>query len=238
MLPILYQSPELIIYSYPLFMGLGWGVGYHIFMHGLPRSFSRFFSHFIFWGLFFSSWIGSKVLFIMTQPANLSLAEDLNFWTGGGFVFYGGFLLGAVFLLPIKWLKPLELKQALEKLLPALLVGHGIGRIGCFLAGCCYGKPSSVFWAVHQHGEYRHPTQLYEALGLGILAYLFIKCEALRKKFLMFYLLGYGSLRLVIEQFRGDEIRGNWWGISPSATVSFLLLSIGMLLHYRNKSKG
>jgi phosphatidylglycerol:prolipoprotein diacylglycerol transferase len=235
MLPILYQSHEIIIYAYPLMMGLGWGIAYQLFMQGLPQTFSRSFSQFVFWGLFLSSWLGAKAFFLLTRPEDLKIAEDLSFWTGGGFVFYGGLILGTIFLSSLRLLKPKESATVFESLLPALPVGHAIGRIGCFLAGCCYGKVTSAFWAIHQHGADRHPTQLIEALGLGILGHLLFKRRALHKSLLAFYLMGYGSLRLMIEILRGDEVRGDWGGYSPSFLVSIALLGLGFILHFREK---
>lgn len=218
-------------------MGLGWGVAYQVFMNGLPASFPRHLSQFIFWGLFLSSWVGAKTLFLWTRPDALTLIEELSFWTGGGFVFYGGLILGGCFMLTLRFFRPEASFTAEQSLLIALPLGHAIGRVGCFLAGCCYGKVSSASWAIHQHGVNRHPTQLYEALGLGILTLILSKLRHSKKDLLSTYLLGYGSLRLVLEFLRGDEIRGSLWGYPPSQVLSLLFLGAGLVVYFK-RSQG
>jgi phosphatidylglycerol:prolipoprotein diacylglycerol transferase len=237
MLPILYQSPNIVIYSYPLLMGLGWGVAYQFFMASLPRAFPRIFSQLIFCGLFLSSWVGSKFLFLLTRPEGKKLAEDLSFWTGGGFVFYGGLIFGGMFLYLVKILKPQQFPVLSSALLPALPIGHAIGRVGCYLAGCCYGEVTTAFWAIYQHGENRHPTQLMEAFGLGLIGYFLMKRRTLRKNLLAPYLLSYGGLRLMVELLRGDEVRGMWGGQPPSIVISVLLMGLGFFLYIQEKMR-
>lgn len=228
MLPILFQSPDFILYSYPLLMGIGWGVAYQIFFHYFPAQYKKFDASLLFWGSFLFAWIGAKLLFLLTSES--SLYSNWSFWTGGGFVFYGGFLGVAVFL---GLLKLMQFKLSLDKLwamLPALVFGHAIGRAGCFLAGCCFGAPSEMWWSIHLHGVDRHPTQLLEMLGLLILGWILVKQQNNRIRGFVVYLIGYGLLRLGIESLRGDIIRGSWAGLTPSQWISFLLIAFGVIL--------
>ena len=141
MLPILYQSHDLILYSYPLLMGLGWGIAYQIYFALLEPSYPKIKAQILFWGIFVSAWIGSKVLFYLTtENLNQSLLMEASFWTGGGFVFYGGLISALIFVGLYKLLKFPISQQTLWSMLPALTIGHAIGRIGCLLAGCCFGK--------------------------------------------------------------------------------------------------
>ena len=235
MLPILFQGHDLIIYSYPLFMGIGWGVAYQIFWAGLPTDVNRYLGQLTFWSLFIIAWIGAKAFFILTNPNEIDVNE-LSFWFGGGFVFYGGLIFGSAFITLLKFLRPNEFSPILAALLPALAIGHAIGRVGCFLAGCCYGKVTDFFWGIHQHGAHRHPTQLLEALGLGILAICLIKRRHSKKNLEYFYLIGYGTLRLMIELLRGDIVRGSWGGFSPSMVISVALVIVGIHLKIQEKS--
>ncbi len=230
MLPILYQNHDLILYSYPLFMGLGWGVGYQLFFkfNDLKLSLAQF----LFWGLFCLAWIGAKVLFLMTQnsQAALPLAAQLNFWTGGGFVFYGG-LLGCVLFIWILFFFrfPFTVKT-FYALVISLTFGHAIGRIGCFLAGCCFGTETSWWWAVNDHGIHRHPTQILEALGLSVVGLCLLKMkpslEAIRV-----YLVTYSIMRFGLEALRADHVRGFWYYLTPSQWISLLLLAFGIFIH-------
>jgi phosphatidylglycerol:prolipoprotein diacylglycerol transferase len=229
MLPILFQNHDLILYSYPLLMGLGWGVAYQVFFSRVQIS--PIYGQLLFWGIFLSSWIGSKLFFYFTTTPNYKndLLLEPSFWTGGGFVFYGGLLFALVFLGLYKLLKfPLTV-QNLWAMLPALTLGHAIGRIGCFLAGCCYGSETSAWWGIHLHGANRYPTQLIESLGLFIISFYLFKSRASQKSFSV-YFIGYGILRFGIELLRGDEIRGFWGSLTPSQWISLFLISLGFIL--------
>lgn len=237
MLPILYQNHDLIIYSYPLLMGIGWGIAYQVYFSLMSPRVSRFKAQLLFWGVFLFAWIGAKILFYFTYPDDIetTIMGSVSFWTGGGFVFYGGFLGGALFL---SLFKAFDKKLGLEILwpmLPALAIGHGIGRIGCFLAGCCYGKPTDFFWGVFMHDHYRHPTQLIEASVLLILGIYLIRSKSNRLNLLAQYLLVYGLLRFFIEILRGDIVRGSWGSLTPSQWISITLILAGLALLFRSK---
>lgn len=238
MLPILYQSRDLVIYSYPLLMGIAWGVAYQIYFNA-PIVISQFrSSQFLFWGLFIFSWVGAKILFYWTSSVDQNLLSQISFWTGGGLVFYGGFLASLIFLLIYKMTFKDFNWERLKPLFPALAIGHGIGRVGCFLAGCCYGRPTKMFWGIYLHGHYRHPTQLLEATGLLGLGYFLIKLKHHAGHVLLaYYFVMYSILRICIEFLRGDEVRGRWMGYSPSQWISITLLIMGFGIIFLNKSK-
>lgn len=228
MLPILYQSPELILYSYPLLMGIGWGIAYQVFFSLITLS--RLKAQLLFWGIFLSAWIGAKLFFILTSSGDTGLMMNSNFWMGGGFVFYGGLIAGFLFVSLFKWLDKSFTVKDLWPVLPALTLGHAIGRIGCFLAGCCYGKPTESFWGVFMHGHHRHPTQLIEAFGLFIIGLILLKSKRSKIDLLSFYLIGYGVLRYGVELLRDDVIRGIWGAFTPSQWISILLIIAGILV--------
>ncbi len=237
MLPILYQNHDLILYSYPLFMGLGWGVAYQLFFSKVdvnPK-----YAQFLFWGIFVSSWIGSKLFFYFTTDSykEQDILSQASFWTGGGFVFYGGLIFALLFVSLYKLLKfPLTV-QTLWAMLPAVTLGHAIGRIGCLLAGCCYGNITDLWWGIELHGAHRHPTQILESLGLFILTFFLLKSRASIKSFSV-YFIGYGMLRFGIEFLRGDEIRGSWGPLTPSQWISICLILLGFgLVLYKKFNK-
>jgi len=91
----------------------------------------------------------------------------------------------------------------------ALPAGEAIGRIGCFLNGCCYGIPTTAFWGVEQHGALRHPTQLYSAAAcaaiFGLLLYLRDRMPREGDLFRL-YLILWGASRFLIEFFRENEV--------------------------------
>lgn len=232
MLPILFQSNGIIFYSYPLFMGLGWGIAYQIFFELLPVNFSRIKAQILFCGIFIFSWLGAKTLFLYTIPEQLSssLFQESSFWLGGGFVFYGGFLGGLFYLLVLKNLNfPLTL-DTVWAMVPSLTLGHAVGRFGCFLAGCCYGKETDLFWGVYMREVKRHPTQLLEFFFLLCLGVFLLRSKRSRIELVSLYLVCYGFIRLFIESLRGDLIRGSWGYLTPSQWISCGLIVAGTFI--------
>lgn len=239
MLPILYQSHDLILYSYPLLMGLGWGIAYQIYFALLEPSYPKLKAQILFWGIFISAWLGAKILFYLTFPKeqDQTLLQQLSFWTGGGFVFYGGLIGGLLFIAGFKLADKKFNIKVLWAMVPALAIGHGIGRIGCLLAGCCFGKPTDLFWGIYLHDHYRHPTQLIEAIALIVLGIYLLKAKRNKLILLSHYLITYGLIRIVVEALRGDTVRGSWGSFTPSQWISFLLISSGLTLIFHPKFK-
>lgn len=215
------------IYLYPFLMGAAWGVGFHILRylndkHSHERSIVLAYSL-----VFIFSWLGAKIFYLLTvEHSELEIvAINSNFWLGGGFVFYGGLVGGGLSLLTYYKIKKVPLKD-LKKFIPPLLIGHGIGRIGCLMAGCCYGIPYDGMLSIHLHGEDRFPVQALEAFLLLLLGAIIIKYYKLFQKHLvLIYFITYSLIRLFTEQFRGDNFRGIWlYHLSTSEIISIIIL--------------
>ena len=196
-----------------------------------------------------SALVGAKLLLLVTdfQTFRSNPAELLNLVREGG-VFYGGLIVAVtVALLYIKRVG-LPLWTTCDVFAPGIALGHVIGRFGCFFAGCCFGKPTNVPWAITFTDPFAqanvgtplnvplHPTQLYEA-GAELLILIFLLTTETRgRKFagrtFWLYMLLYSVSRFVIEFYRGDE-RGNLGPFSTSQVVSVILapLAIGMLFY-------
>ena len=195
--------------------------------------------------------VGSKLLLLVVEPEYrqepLRLLS-LDFLRSGG-VFYGGFLggLAAAVLLMRRYRMPFW--KTADAFAPALVLGQSIGRLGCFAAGCCWGKECQLPWGVeftqrgHEitgvpTGVHLHPTQLYES-GAALLIFLFLVWLHRRKRFdgqvLLFYAVLYGAARFIIEFFRADprgDILGltSLTGLSTSQLISLLVGLVGLVL--------
>ncbi len=174
----------------------------------------------------------------------------------GGLVYYGGFIFAVVAMMIYARLKKRSLWKILDIAGPGLALGHAIGRIGCLMRGCCFGKPTSMPWGVvfppgsppaEQYSAAKtlaeklnhtacsvplHPVQLYECLGnliiFGILFYLVGKLK--KGQVAALYFLLYGILRFSDEFFRGDS-RGAFFGVfSPAQTICLFMIPIGIIL--------
>jgi len=218
-------------------MGLGWGVGYQIVF--ALTDINLKFAQILYWGIFIFSWLGAKIFFYLNsaQENSEALLGQVSFWTGGGFVFYGGLIFALLFLLIYKILRFPLTPQTLWSMLVALTLGHAIGRVGCLLAGCCYGSVTDWWWGIELHGAHRHPTQLLESLGLLAIGLYVYKWRASLKAFAL-YFVGYGLLRFGVETLRGDKIRGQWGAFTPSQWISLgLILGGGMIIIKLHKFK-
>jgi len=163
--------------------------------------------------------------------------------------FYGAVIAGILFSL---WYLPrfrLPLWKVADLVAAATALGFSIARIGCFLGGCCYGRPSLLPWAVTFPllDSPRHPTQLYES-GLNFLSFIFLVVMLNRKKFdgqiICFDIVINSLARFFVEFYRGDPGRGYvFQGSSPTLSLSvpqlFGLLGIasGIILYAVLKKK-
>ena len=211
-------------------MGLAWGVGFYLSRYLFEKN-----NHDssgllpMFAGVFISSWVGAKVFFLLfsSQHKVYQYLYADSFWLGGGFVFYGGLIFGLIFYFIYSlWLKKFPFSES-RLLTPGLIFGHAIGRVGCFFTGCCFGSQCDLPWAVHMHGEWIHPVQLYEAMGLMILGWMSLRWVSSKKdNFFVVtnYLMIYSVLRFIVEYFRGDKIRGVYLlDLSTSQMISVAL---------------
>lgn len=202
--------------------------------------------------------IGSKVLYIITVfPQFISDFNTVgreNFqlfitaYMNAGFVFFGGFYGAVISILLYSKFGHFSLSKIIYAILPALPIGHAIGRLGCFSVGCCYGvETHSQPYVVFHTSEFAPPdvplvpVQLYEALG-NFIIFIFIiilrKKRVPAEKLFAAYLLSYGTLRFIDEFFRGDMNRGFIGPLSTSQFFSIINLVIGfVLLFYRGRAK-
>jgi phosphatidylglycerol:prolipoprotein diacylglycerol transferase len=156
----------------------------------------------------------------------------------GGLAWQGGFIVGALSGIVFVRKNKLPLTLMLDLSAPYLALGQSIGRIGCFLNGCCYGK--AVEWGIYcpLHGEKLHPAQLYDVVGLLIIFFILKglqKRQSFDAQIFFAYILMAASLRFVNEFFRGDHDR-TWFGLSVYQYVCVFLLTIGVYGYARLKS--
>ena len=201
-----------------------------------------------FWALL-AALAGARVSFILLHWGEY--AEDplqaLKFWEGG-LVFYGGLIPGIlVGVLTIRS-KGLPLSETMDLFAPSLALGHAIGRIGCFCAGCCYGSPTSLPWGVIFRdpqslaplGVRLHPTQLYSSLflfGLFLFLILLRRRKVFAGEVFWSYLLIYSAGRFFLEFLRGDPRTQLLWGLSHNQGVMVALFFLSLLmLRYSKKN--
>ncbi|HTF42286.1 MAG TPA: prolipoprotein diacylglyceryl transferase [Terriglobales bacterium] len=194
--------------------------------------------------------VGAKVLYIIVDWSDYAAHPgeifSLNTLQAGG-VFSGG-LIGA--FAAAAWYIRRHRMPALatcDAFAPGLAIGHAIGRVGCFAAGCCFGKPTDHFWGVtftnpiaHELvgtpiGEALQPTQLFES-AVELLNFFILAWMLKRKKFdgqvIGTYFFLYGVARFFLEYLRGDPGRGEVFGgiITGTQLVALCLIAAGGLI--------
>jgi phosphatidylglycerol:prolipoprotein diacylglycerol transferase len=192
--------------------------------------------------------VGAKLLLLVVEFRHYA-GRPAELWTlvRAGGVFYGGLLLAVPVALWYARRVGLPMWTTADLFAPGIALGQAVGRLGCFTAGCCFGQPTALPWAVTFTSSYAaehagtplnlglHPTQIYEAgAGLVILAVLLVTERAGRSfpgRTFWLYVLLYAVSRAAIEVFRGDP-RGMVGPLSTSQFVSALLVpvAVGMLV--------
>ena len=188
--------------------------------------------------------VGSRLFYIAT---NLSYyiqnpLDIFKVWQGG-LVFFGGFILSFAICIWMIKRNQLGIWKTLDLFAPSLAVGVFFGRLGCFSAGCCYGKPCSLAWAVtftNPESLARlhvplHPSQLYSSLG-ALITFLILFAFRKRKSFdgqlCLMWMFFYSGFRSIIELFRGD-VRGDlWFGHYATSQILAWLLVVGSVVMF------
>lgn len=162
-----------------------------------------------------------------------------------GYVYYGGVLFGIG--MAYVYLKRGDFERIGafgDYAAPGFALGIFIGRLGCYTAGCCYGSPTQVPWAVTFGGGHPsggvpiHPVQLYDA-AFGLLSFVLVLAFSRRRRFdgetFALLIAAYSVWRFGTELFRADADRGLWLSgaLSTSQLVSLLVLPVTLALWWR-----
>ncbi len=240
MYPVLLEVGPVRVFTYGFMLALAFIVAMYVVGQEAKR---RGFDPKKFYDLSFYSIlmaiVGSRLLHVLLEWDYFSIHpwEILAMWKGG-LAFQGGLIFGLVSVIYLLYRYQLPLWATMDIMALGVPVGQFIGRLGCFMAGCCYGKECTLPWAVtFTHPQTLappnvalHPTQLYESfLMLGV--FLFLLWLRHRQRFpgqiLGVYLMLAGTVRFLVEFWRGDP-RGPVLVLGMVSTqVIALALAIG-----------
>lgn len=184
--------------------------------------------------------LGGKLLFVITEFKNIwndpSILKDF----GNGFVIYGAIIGGALAIIFYCKKKTWKTLKILDMVAPTVVLAQGFGRIGCFLAGCCYGAATKLSIGVKfkedslaPSGVYLHPTQLYSSAFDFLLAIFLLwydKKERKDGRVFAMYMLIYSVGRFAIEFLRNDP-RGKVGILSTSQFIAIIVV-VGAITLY------
>jgi phosphatidylglycerol---prolipoprotein diacylglyceryl transferase len=243
--PKLLEYHWLVIHSYGFLLALAFTTGLYVSARAGAREHldsAKIYDLGLYIAL--SALLGAKLLMFVTEfeyySQNPSEIFSLSTLRSGG-VYYGGFILAVVVAVAYTRAKHLPVWKVCDVFSPGIALGQSIGRLGCFAAGCCYGKPTHSFLGVTFTNPYSnqtvgvplmiplHPTQLYEA-GANFVIFSILWLKLRSKSFdgqvFVLYLTLYSVVRFTIEFFRGDADRGFLFSglLSTSQFISVILL--------------
>ena len=188
--------------------------------------------------------LGSRLFYVVFHWGEFKndLIGIIAFWRGGlaGLMFYGGFLGGIIAGFLFVYLSKLPVRKLMDAVAPAIMLGEGFTRIGCFLNGCCFGAPThGIFGMVFPRNSPAgatfvdtpiHPTQLYSSAAGFLLFFLALRLERLRWKpgvLAAVLLIIYSLFRFGIDFVRYYENSANLWG---NQIVALCLTAVGVTL--------
>lgn len=221
MYPVIFEFGSFTLYGYGIMIAVGISAGMvYLTIVGKKEvglTFDQ--ANSLFLWVFLAAVVGGKLLLFFEDPMNY-VRNPATLVAGRGFVFYGSFLLA----IPVMWIffrrHKLPPLQMLDIMAITTCLVHMSGRVGCFLAGCCYGKPTDSMLGIaftdpvcyaEPLNTPLYPTQLMEA---GYICAVTITLLVLKRRrrfhghIFLFYLILYAVGRFVLEFFRGDIGRG------------------------------
>ncbi len=230
-----------IFYMYGLMIAVGilacFGL---LFWYGKRKKLESRFIDFVFYLAIAAIALGFGSAALFQATYNYIENPSAGFRFDGGITFIGGLIGGAGTFLILYFIFRKRYKNRLVDIISfvpcCILVAHAFGRVGCFFAGCCYGKPTDSFLGIRFPGtSYKvHPTQLYEAVFLfALLALcLFLVVKKDFKHNMSLYLIAYGIFRFCIEFLRDDSRGQLFGGISPSQFWSIGMVGLGIGVYF------
>jgi len=208
-------------------------------------------THLVDFGLWLVIWalVGAKLLLVLVElPRYIKDPASILGTIRAGGVFLGGFIAAVVAAVVLLRRYNLPALASFDVLSPSLALGHAIGRIGCLMAGCCWGAACDLPWAITYTSEVAagnlgtplhqplHPFPIYSSLfnfGLYALLALYYRRRPVAGSVFATYLMLYGVGRFFLEWTRGDAVRGFVLGgaLSTSQLISIALILTGAGLH-------
>ncbi|MDD7593071.1 MAG: prolipoprotein diacylglyceryl transferase [Peptoniphilaceae bacterium] len=249
---------QISIYGFLICLAITIGILISLWLtkqfHILWDDFFLYFAYVFLFGL-----LGAKVLYLLINIRTIDwwrFISDARYFSAllsGGFVFYGGILGGMLGLFFCQKVHKIPYMKLMNIVAPTFPLMHAIGRIGCYIRGCCFGIPVNF---PHFHVIYTDPThpmhdvsllpiQLIESACNLILSFVLFYLLLKKKKttgIFSLYIICYAWIRFLIEFFRYDAERGLLLGLSTSQYVSMILFFISLFFfckenHHKEKAR-
>ena len=213
----------------------------------------------VFWSVL-AGFAGARLAYLATTWREAMNDPIAAIFGGGGGIYLAGLAAGMGAIVWQARRHRIGIASAFDLFAPPLAVAHAFGRVGCFLAGCCYGAPLAHGGVCYPPASWpymdqltkgwisrdavtslpMHAVQLYEATGNLLLAgglFLLWRRSPASGTVAAAYAVGYAVMRFTLEFFRGDSIRGEWAGLSTSQWLSLALAGAGLTAWQRLRKR-
>jgi phosphatidylglycerol:prolipoprotein diacylglycerol transferase len=252
--PILVHFGSFTLYTYGFFLAMGflaaiWFSKRNARFYDLkPDDISD-----LFFVILISGIVGARLLYVIINfdDFKASPLDIFKLWNGG-LVFFGGFIGAVAASIVTLRIKKLPFFKTADTIAPGVALGHGIGRLGCFFAGCCYGRQCDLPIAVQfSHPDSLaplhvplHPTQIY-MVAANLILFLILIFLQRRKRFhgmiFLSYIILYSVFRFIIEFFRGD-FRGDFYfeflSVSQGIGILAIVIALAAMVKLALSSRG
>jgi len=252
--PILVHFGSFTLYTYGFFLAMGflaaiWFSKRNARFYDLkPDDISD-----LFFVILISGIVGARLLYVIINfdDFKASPLDIFKLWNGG-LVFFGGFMGAVAASIVTIRIKNLPFFKTADTIAPGVALGHGIGRLGCFFAGCCYGRQCDLPIAVQfSHPDSLaplhvplHPTQIY-MVAANLILFLILIFLQRRKRFhgmiFLSYIILYSVFRFIIEFFRGD-FRGDFYfeflSVSQGIGILAIVIALAAMVKLALSSRG
>ncbi len=235
------QIGPITIHLYGLMIGIGFITAYFVTDYrGKRKGFNQDVIFGILWCAVLGGMIGARLLYYIVEIPNIIQRPSILWDFSYGYVVYGGIIGGVAVSYIYCKMKKVHFMSYFDLVMPVVSLAQGFGRLGCFFAGCCYGKETNLPIGIVYHnsntapnGVSLIPTQLISSAGNFAFAFIlmaYAKRNPKPGKVAAMYLLLYSVGRFGIEFFRNDY-RGSIGFLSTSQLISMIILVLGIGLY-------
>lgn len=231
----------ITIHMYGLMIAIGF---FSALMMTLHRGKKKGFNEDIIYGIFFCAiiggMVGSRILYYIVELPQIIKNPSILWNFKNGYVVYGGIIGGVLVSLIYCKIKKEKFLRYFDLVIPAVSLAQGFGRIGCFFAGCCYGRETNAWYGITFHnssfapnGVKLIPTQLISSAGNFIICALLLFYASKNPKtgrVGCLYMILYGIGRFGVEMLRNDY-RGSVGVLSTSQLISIGVVALGILMY-------
>lgn len=235
------QIGPVAIHLYGLMMGIGFISAYFVTDYrGKKKGLNTDIIFGILWCAVVGGMLGARLLYYIVELPSIIKDVSILWDFGTGYVVYGGIIGGVLVSYIYCRIKKVYFMEYFDLVMPAVALAQGFGRIGCFFAGCCYGRETDLPIGIVFHnsdiapnGVKLIPTQLISSAGnfiFAILLMIYAKKKRQHGKVAAMYLFLYSVGRFIIEFFR-DDYRGSVGFLSTSQLISIFIFALGLILY-------